>query len=142
MFEIKKSFSFEAAHRLAKGYLDKCKNIHCHSFKGELTVTCETLDHYDMGIDFSVLKEWLKTIEAYFDHKLIVFNQDQDLITLCQNNDWEVVIMDKNPTSEAIAEYIFNQATQDLEKKHRTCHIKSVMIAETCSSQCTYTKKR
>eukprot|EP01047_Picozoa_sp_COSAG01_P013518 COSAG01_NODE_637_length_14621_cov_5040.164234_14_plen_143_part_00 len=137
MIEISKHFSFEAAHRLAKGYPDKCKNIHGHSFKGELCVACEGLDQYDMGVDFGVLKTFLKKIEDYFDHKLILHDSDERLIALCKEMGWEVVTLPQNPTSEVLAQMIFEQARLVLEAKH-PCKVVSVMIAETCTSKCVY----
>ncbi|MEK9656788.1 MAG: 6-carboxytetrahydropterin synthase [bacterium] len=137
MIKITKAFSFEAAHRLAKGYPDKCKNIHGHSFKGELTVNCSTLNHYDMGVDFAVLKSFLKQIEKHFDHKLILYENDHELIDFCHTQHWEVITLPHNPTSEVIATYIYQQAKKELEP-HYPCEIQSVMIAETCSSRCVY----
>ena len=137
MFTITKKFSFEAAHRLAKGYPDKCKNIHGHSFNGELTVSCEKLDFYDMGVDFSVLKTFLKKIERYFDHSLILYEKDDALIKLCREQDWYIVTMKQNPTSEVIAAYIFDQAQKELESLY-PCKVISVVIAETCQSRCEY----
>ena len=138
MIKIVKSFSFEAAHRLAKGYPDKCKNIHGHSFQGELRVSCSALDQYDMGIDFSVLKTFLTTIEDYFDHKLILFKEDTALIDFCRQEGWDVVTLDHNPTSEVLARFIFDRARATLESAYPDCKIRSVMIAETCSSRCIY----
>ena len=137
MITLTRTFTFESAHRLAKGYPDKCKNIHGHSFTGELRVACDRLDCYDMGVDFAVLKDFLKNIEDYFDHKLILHESDSQLIALCENEDWEIVTLPQNPTSEVLAQMIFEQARLVLEAKH-PCKIVSVMIAETCTSKCVY----
>lgn len=140
MFKLVKSFRFEAAHRLAKGYPDKCKNIHGHSFSGELVVNCQNLDHFDMGVDFSVLKNFLNGIESKFDHKLLLYEKDDALISLCLQQDWEIFTFPQNPTSEVIAAYIYDEACIFVKKNNYPCSIKEVRISETCTSCCHFSR--
>ena len=65
-FTLSKTFRFEAAHRIAKGYEGKCKHIHGHSWNGSITVSCSKVDRFGMGVDFGVIKQFLKQIEDYF----------------------------------------------------------------------------
>ncbi|MDP7196800.1 MAG: 6-carboxytetrahydropterin synthase [SAR202 cluster bacterium] len=91
--EITKAFRFEAAHRMAKGYIGKCSNIHGHSWRGELSVICSKLDEYGMGIDFYQLDQFLNQIIEYFDHKIILFKEDTELIRLCDLSKWSYVVL-------------------------------------------------
>ena len=80
---LSKSFTFEAAHRLAKEYKGKCANIHGHSFKCTTTVRCTELNQHDMGIDFNIIKSFNKRIKNELDHKLLLYKEDITLIECC-----------------------------------------------------------
>ena len=137
--EITKAFRFEAAHRMAKGYIGKCSNIHGHSWRGELSVICSKLDEYGMGIDFYQLDQFLNQIIEYFDHKITLFKEDTELIRLCDLSKWSYVVFDdENPTSERVAKYIFDEARLYFRESQTDCVVKSVMISETCSSKCVW----
>tara|TARA_B100001989_G_scaffold215765_1_gene166351 strand:+ start:611 stop:1054 length:444 start_codon:yes stop_codon:yes gene_type:complete len=139
IFTLTKTFRFEAAHRIAKGYKGKCKHIHGHSWNGKLTVECNSTDNYGMGVDFGVIKQFLTQIEDYFDHKLILYKQDSQLIDLCQQQGWEVVVFDDdNPTSERIARYIYEQAVDYFMQQQIDCKVASVTMCETCTSSCVW----
>jgi len=69
MISITKLFEFEAAHFLPH-HKGLCKNLHGHSYKLEVEVTCLTLTN-GMICDFAVLKEWVKNIVESYDHKLL-----------------------------------------------------------------------
>lgn len=143
--ELSKTFRFESAHRLAKGYIGKCANIHGHSWNGSLIVSCESMNEQDMGVDYAELGKFLKKVEKEFDHKLLL-QQDDQMVSVLQKGkkftslapavDNGIVIMEKNPTSEALAEYIFNWAVRDLS--HLPCKVVAVKINETCTTECTW----
>ena len=138
---LSKTFTFEAAHRLAKGYNKKCRNIHGHSWNGEIFLVCDQLDEYGMGIDFNILREFLNSIVEYFDHKLILYKEDEDIISLCKAFDLELIVFeDENPTSERIAKYVFEKAV-DYFKVYSNCKVNYVMISETCTSKCYWAGK-
>lgn len=69
MFEVSKSFSFEAAHslpHLPDGH--KCRNIHGHSYRFE--VVCRGyLDERDFVVDYSEISKEAKVIVEALDHK-------------------------------------------------------------------------
>lgn len=139
MYTLTKKFRFEAAHRLAKGYKGKCANIHGHSWNGEITVTTTELDEYGFGIDFERLKKFTKEIEELLDHVLILSKDDEKLIEFCNSNGWDIMVFcTNNPTSEVIAEWIYERA-----RRHfiGSCiFVKSITIEETCTSRCVYTR--
>lgn len=137
MFELTKKFRFESAHRLAKGYEGKCASIHGHSWNGELTIICETLDEHDFAMDFAHLKKFLNRVEERYDHKMLVYHKDIDIIELCVSNDYGFVPFNDNPTSEIIAQRIYRWAVQEFFME-TSIVIKSVTIEETCTSKCVY----
>ena len=77
---ITKQFSFETAHAL-HGYDGKCKNLHGHSYKLDVTVMGSPISDasdpkYGMVIDFGDLKKIVKEdIVDVFDHAT-VFNKN------------------------------------------------------------------
>ncbi|MDE7469383.1 MAG: 6-carboxytetrahydropterin synthase QueD [Desulfovibrionaceae bacterium] len=103
-----------AAHAL-RNYNGKCENLHGHNFTVELVVEGSILDEtVEYLIDFTILKQVLKDITATLDHKVI--------------NDIPYFIQ-KNPTSENIAQYIYREAKQRLAI-YETVRVYSVTIAE------------
>ena len=138
MYTLARRFSFESAHRLANGYVGKCSNIHGHSFQGELVVSCDVLDACGIGIDYSELKRFIKLIEAELDHTLLLYQADFAIIELCKQTKMEYKTFNKNPTSETIAQYIFQEATRYFGEKFPDITVSEVSIAETCTCKCTY----
>ena len=104
---ITKQFSFETAHALY-GYDGKCKNIHGHGYKLDVTVIGTPIDDasnskFGMVIDFSDLKKIVNNqIVDIFDHSLIL-NKNTPHESLAQdliNNDHKVILVDYQPSSE------------------------------------------
>jgi 6-pyruvoyltetrahydropterin/6-carboxytetrahydropterin synthase len=104
---ITKQFNFETGHALY-GYDGKCKNIHGHSYKLNVTVLGTPINDptnvkYGMVIDFSDLKKIVKEeIVDVFDHAT-VFNQNTPHIELAKELKQRghlVILVDYQPTSE------------------------------------------
>lgn len=104
---ITKQFSFETGHALY-GYDGKCKNVHGHSYKLDVTVIGSPIHDtnnvkYGMVIDFGDLKRIVKSeIVDIFDHAT-VFNKNTPHVELAmelQNRDHNVILVDYQPTSE------------------------------------------
>ena len=93
MYELSIESHFSAAHYL-KGYEGKCKNLHGHTFKVEVTVMGDQLDELGMVADFGILKERLNDLLETMDHSCL--------------SDLEY-FKDINPTSENIAKLIYEQ---------------------------------
>ena len=136
---LSKTFRFESAHRLGKGYDGACANIHGHSFNGDIQVACSTLDRFDMGVDFSEIKKFIKIVEDQFDHKLLVYKEDRDLIRFCEASGLAVFVFeDGNPTSEVIARHIFNQAEAYFRALNPEIKVSQITVEETCTSRCVW----
>lgn len=104
---ITKQFSFETGHALY-GYDGKCKNVHGHSYKLDVTVTGSPITDtshvkYGMVIDFSDLKKIVKEeIVNVFDHAT-VFNKNTPHIELAkelEKRGHNVLLVNYQPTSE------------------------------------------
>jgi 6-pyruvoyltetrahydropterin/6-carboxytetrahydropterin synthase len=104
---ITKQFSFESGHAL-HGYDGKCKNIHGHSYRLDVTVigkpvADESNPKCGMVIDFSDLKKIAKDeIVDVFDHAT-VFNKDTphlELAMLLKSKGHNVLLVNYQPTTE------------------------------------------
>ena len=104
---ITKQFSFETGHAL-HGYDGKCKNIHGHSYRLDVTVigkpvADESNPKCGMVIDFSDLKKIAKDeIVDVFDHAT-VFNKDTphlELAMLLKSKGHNVLLVNYQPTTE------------------------------------------
>jgi 6-pyruvoyltetrahydropterin/6-carboxytetrahydropterin synthase len=104
---ITKQFNFETGHALY-GYDGKCRNVHGHSYKLDVTVIgnpIEDTNHvkYGMVIDFSDLKKIVKEeVVDVFDHAT-VFNKNTPHLELAKelkDRGHHVILVDYQPTSE------------------------------------------
>lgn len=106
---------FDAGHRVL-GHGGKCKHLHGHRYRAEITVQAKELDDLGMVVDFGDIKakvgQW---IDTYWDHGMIL-HPDDPLFEL----DWRARerIAGKtyeltnghepaNPTAENMAEHLF-----------------------------------
>jgi 6-pyruvoyltetrahydropterin/6-carboxytetrahydropterin synthase len=108
---ITKQFTFETAHALYN-YDGKCRNIHGHSYKLDVTVIGEPISDTEnvkcgMVIDFGDLKQIVKKeVVDVWDHAIIL-NKNTPHIELAKqleasgNN---VVLVNYQPTSEKMIE--------------------------------------
>ena len=73
MITVTKIFTFDAAHKIPK-HLGKCRFLHGHTYKLEVTVMRSAGDidpNTGMVIDFGDLKEAVNPIVEMFDHSYI-----------------------------------------------------------------------
>ena len=104
---ITKQFSFETGHALY-GYDGKCKNVHGHSYRLDVTVIGQPIADntnvkYGMVIDFKDLKKIVKEeVVDVFDHAT-VFNKNTPHVELAkelENRGHNVLLVNYQPTSE------------------------------------------
>jgi 6-pyruvoyltetrahydropterin/6-carboxytetrahydropterin synthase len=104
---ITKQFNFETGHALY-GYDGKCRNVHGHSYKLDVTVIGTPISDnsnvkYGMVIDFSDLKKIVKEeVVDVFDHAT-VFNKNTPHVELAkelEDRGHHVILVDYQPTSE------------------------------------------
>ena len=119
MWILRKQFGFEAAHHLPQ-HDGKCRRVHGHSWLGEIEVTGhalhETGPESGMVIDYGRLTEAVAVLlDGFLDH------HDLNETTLLPN-----------PTSEAIARYVFEFLDPAVPG------LRAVTIHETCTCACRY----
>lgn len=113
---IFKVFTVEAAHRLPNvppGH--KCGRLHGHSFRIELHLVGEPDPHTGWLLDFAEVKAAFAPLYARLDHHYL--------------NDIEGL---ENPTSEAIARWIWERLRPDLPL------LSKVVVHETCTCGAAY----
>ncbi len=118
-YRVKVELYFSAAHRL-RGYKGKCENLHGHNWRVEVSLCSGSLDQTGLLIDFKKAKAILKKVLGVLDHALIN----------------EIPHFKKyNPTSEKVAEYIFNNYKKKIKPP---LVLESVSVWETPGSCATY----
>jgi 6-pyruvoyltetrahydropterin/6-carboxytetrahydropterin synthase len=111
-----KAFSFEAAHFLPtfpEGH--KCRRLHGHSFRVEVTVEGEVDPAKGYLVDYGDLKRAIEPFVDALDHRLL--NEIAGL---------------ENPTSEGIAAWLWRRIAPALPQ------IAEIVVHETCTSRCAY----
>jgi len=108
MITITKTIEFDSAHRV-KGHEGKCRHVHGHRYKLNITLTAESLDGIGRVIDFSEVKEIVKSyIDSTYDHNTIVFKEDSELLERLQGMDRPLAIIPLNPTAENLVVHFYN----------------------------------
>lgn len=120
MFEISVRGDISSAHFI-KGHQGKCKNLHGHAWKIEVTLLSDQLNELGMVADFSVLKGRLQDILAPLDHG-------------CLNE--LPYFKEKNPTTENIAQYIYENFKDAVEP----IEVKQVCVWESDTSRIVYSE--
>jgi 6-pyruvoyltetrahydropterin/6-carboxytetrahydropterin synthase len=120
MYEVTIEASFSAAHSL-RNYRGRCEDLHGHNWKVEVTVVSDDLDEIGLAIDFKILKEKTRAIIDQLDHHHL-----NELSPFAQ----------RNPSSENIARYLFEQLKEDL--KGERVRLSKVTVWESEGSKATY----
>ena len=112
---------FSASHAL-RHYQGKCENIHGHNFSVEVVVEGSTLTaRTELLVDFSVIKQDLKSILTLLDHKDL--NSTPPFTNM-------------NPSSENISRFI-HQSLAPLVEKYGV-RLYSVTVGEKAGQSATY----
>jgi 6-pyruvoyltetrahydropterin/6-carboxytetrahydropterin synthase len=113
---LTRAFTFEAAHRLPRapeGH--KCRRLHGHSFRVEISVDGEVAPETGWFLDYGVMKEAVEPIRRDLDHYYL--NEIAGL---------------ENPTSENLARWIWERLRPVLPSLAR------ITVHETCEARCEY----
>lgn len=115
-FELRKTITFEAAHRLPSlPETHKCSRLHGHSFRMTLVVRGPLNERTGWVLDYADLKKAARPVLELLDHRYL--NEIPGL---------------ENPTSEILARWIYLKLKPNLQ------HLYQIIIAETCTTECTY----
>jgi len=114
--ELRKTFQFEAAHKLPNVALDhKCARLHGHSFRVEVVVAGECDPRLGWLMDYADISEAFKPLLDRLDHYYL--NEIPGL---------------ENATSENLAKWIWDRLKPKLPL------LTEIVVAETCVSRCIY----
>jgi 6-pyruvoyltetrahydropterin/6-carboxytetrahydropterin synthase len=114
--DLVREYRFEAAHLLPHvpdGH--KCRRLHGHSFRFELTISGTVDPHTGWFIDYGVLDEIVEPLRVTLDHYYL-----NDVPGL------------ENPTSELLARWLWERIKPKLDA------LSLVTVFETCDSRCLY----
>ncbi len=120
MFDIFIKTQFSAGHHL-RDYPGNCEKPHGHNWNIKVTVRARELDPLGMGVDFRVIKKAVALIMDDLDH--------------CDLNSHQA-FQDKNPSSENISVYIFEQLAGELSDDRYDLY--SIQVGETAGSGVIY----
>jgi 6-pyruvoyltetrahydropterin/6-carboxytetrahydropterin synthase len=116
MFDIFVRSHFSAGHHL-RNYPGNCEHPHGHNWKIEVTIRATELDELGMAIDFRVAKDAVKKVIDTLDHRDL--NEHPDF-------------KDKNPSSENIAIYIFENLKKGLSTDRYVPYSVEVRETDNC----------
>lgn len=106
MITAERYHDISCGHRVV-GHEGKCRFLHGHNYRIHFLVSANTLDSIGRVLDFSVIKEKLCLwLEEYYDHKFLIWEQDELLPQLQIISPESLVIVPFNPTAENIAKYL------------------------------------
>jgi len=109
MYTVTEILDFCYGHRLLR-YQGKCAHLHGHNGRVEIVVAAKALDRQSMVTDFSEIQRVVRGfIDEHLDHKLLL-SKDDPLVDVLKKQDEPIYVMDSDPTAEAIARLICDQA--------------------------------
>lgn len=123
MYKVKIIKSFSSAHYLPE-YKGSCEALHGHNWKVEVVVAAKKLDSSGMVIDFRKLKKITEAAISELDHSCL--------------NDLQY-FKDNPPSSEKIAQYIYEKLSLQLPQNSR---LHEIMVWETENSCAAYSNNK
>ncbi len=131
MYTVTETLHFCYGHRLLE-YQGKCIHPHGHNGKVEIELAAERLDRLGMVVDFSDIADTMQSwIDANLDHRMLL-RKDDPLCEVLSRLGEPFYAMDVNPTAEAVARAIYDQAVG------RNFPVREVRLWETESSVASY----
>jgi len=106
MIKIGKEYRWEMSHHL-QFYDGLCKNIHGHSYKMIIELEGE-IDKNGIVLDFFKIDEIVKPILNEYDHCFAINSNDNEIRDFLINNNFKIVDLDFNPTSENLSRHFAN----------------------------------
>jgi len=122
MYQVCKSFSFDAAHIL-RGYDGNCARLHGHRWEVAVCVEGPELDEIGMLVDFRLIKEAAQRATANYDHNMLNDMPPYDEI---------------NPSAENIARTIYAAIRSELAASAPHARLAYVQVAESPTSWAKY----
>jgi pteridine reductase len=109
MYSVTREIHFSYGHRLMN-YQGKCAKLHGHNGRVQIEVSAPALDKMGMVMDFYEIRKKIGVwIDEHLDHRMILCQKDPLAPHLEKAGD-PAVLMPENPTAEAIAKWIYDEA--------------------------------
>lgn len=125
MRTVTKVYEFDAAHRL-KYHDGKCKNIHGHRYKVELTFKGEPhksekgTTNDGILIDFSNIKAYAEKVIDPLDHSYMLSMDDEKMVPFFDRfRCMKVNKFDFQTTAENLSKWIFEKMADEILKDYR-----------------------
>lgn len=142
MYSATKIFTFDCAHMLPK-HSGKCKNLHGHTYKLEVTASIIKLNpegpNACMVVDFATLSDVVrKWIIDRLDHAYIFEGYpqergiEQEIAIFLQDRGCKIAPLPCGTTAENLARYIYETLKQPLRDEN--AFLESVRLWETPTS--------
>lgn len=135
---IRKLFKFENAHIVRGCSTRRCSHsIHGHSYKVELLLHADALDHGQMVYDFGLLKGDVRELINAFDHSVAIWSgDDPEYIASIRKHSERWVLIPVSPSAEQFSRLIFrlvDAALQNTEMRNGEFGVQlhSVIVHET-----------
>jgi 6-pyruvoyltetrahydropterin/6-carboxytetrahydropterin synthase len=123
MLTVTVRFDFDAAHRIV-GHKGRCRHIHGHTYKAEVTVAAPALNSLDMVEDFSILKGLIGNwITFNWDHNLLLNRDDPQAKHLNMTEERQPFFFHANPTAEVMAQFLFDKSQELLPSPLRVLSV-------------------
>ncbi|WP_232316633.1 6-pyruvoyl trahydropterin synthase family protein [Candidatus Burkholderia verschuerenii] len=102
---IRKLYRFEAAHIVRGCSTRRCSHsIHGHSYRVEVVLAAQSLDHGQMVYDFGLLKIDIRELIDGFDHAVVLWSADvTDYREAMQRHSERWVLIPVSPSAEQFA---------------------------------------
>lgn len=130
IIKITKQFSFEMAHAL-RNYDGLCRNIHGHSYKMDITLAGRPLNDDNspkngMVMDFGDLKKLVnEEVISLLDHALVLNAKNAPrLIDVLKQNFDKIVVVEFQPTTENLLDFIAGKIKQRLPETVKLCRVR------------------
>ena len=135
MITVTKTVKFDAAHVLTN-HQGLCKNLHGHTYRGDVSVSQAADDDRDMVIDFKDLKGIANEVVCdRFDHAFIYNTEsvgEREIAAVVEKNGMRTVAIPFRSTAENLAKLFFS------DLKARIPGLVAVKVWETADSCAEY----
>jgi len=135
---IRKLFKFENAHVVRGCSTERCStSIHGHSYKVEVLLESNYLDHGQMVYDFGLTKLYIKELIDAFDHSITLWSEDDnDYIEAMKKHSARWVELPVSPSAEQFSRVIYLMVERVLEctgmvNGERDVKLHSIIVHET-----------
>ena len=135
---IRKLFKFENAHIVRGCSTRRCSaNIHGHSYKVEVLLESNYLDHGQMIYDFGLTKRHIKEMIDSFDHGITLWSGDEaEYLSAMKRHSARWVELPVSPSAEQFARVIYLIVERILsctrmQNGERNVRLDSIIVHET-----------